>query len=257
MKRNVLLLGIIAIIMSSFVPHLVSIGNSLMSANFARMSNGIGLLRDSIDNQMCLDNGIISSTGTSPLKVGGNILTGIGLTATLILGINMKNYPFMTDEQKERLQQDTRNKIFQLIAENQGIHLREICRSLNKKMGVIQYHIHVLENERLINSIKDGRYRRFFTNSVKLKGHSNKILISFTRRETTSKLLESIYNHNGTGIFHKELANEVGISSQAITWHIKKLLKENIIISEKVGRQKKYYIVDEHIDLLDNLLNDN
>jgi len=178
------------------------------------------------------------------------IFKDVSVIISIIAGIKLTNYILLTDEQKENLLQDTRFKIYDLIQKNEGIHLREICRLLNKKMGVIQYHIQVLEKSGLIVSIKDGRYRRFFTNVKELKDYSNKIIVSMTRRETTMKLLEQIYKNNGTGIYHKQLAEQIGISSQAITWHIKRLINENIIRSVKVGRQKKYFIVDEHLDLI-------
>ncbi|MBD3227126.1 MAG: winged helix-turn-helix transcriptional regulator [Candidatus Lokiarchaeota archaeon] len=254
MKRNVLILGIIAIIISSIVPHLVSIGSGIINSKLANFGAEIEILRSNTDNQICMDNGMVFNSSFNPIEFDSNNLKGIGVLITVVMGINIANYPFLTEEQKENLEQDTRKSIFNLISENEGIHLREICRSLDRKMGVIQYHIQVLEGCNLIDSIKDGRYRRFFTNNKELRKRSNKMIVSFTRRETTSKLLKSIFNHNGTGIFHKELAEEANISSQAITWHIKKLIKEEIIKSEKVGRQKKYFILDEHLDFLKSLL---
>ncbi|TFF89158.1 MAG: winged helix-turn-helix transcriptional regulator [Promethearchaeota archaeon] len=254
MKRNVLILGILAIVISSLFPHLISIGNGIMNSRMVKLGDEIEILRTSLDNQICMDNGMSFNPSTNSLQFGTSDLEGVGVLITMMIGINLVNHIFLTEEQKENLEQDTRKSIYNLILENEGIHLREICRSLDRKMGVIQYHIQVLEGCNLIDSIKDGRYRRFFTNTKELRKRSNKMIVSFTRRETTSKLLKSIFNHNGTGIFHKELAEEADISSQAITWHIKKLIKEDIIKSEKVGRQKKYFIIDEHLDFLKSLL---
>ncbi|MHA1271051.1 MAG: winged helix-turn-helix transcriptional regulator [Candidatus Helarchaeota archaeon] len=257
MKRNVLIIAILAIIIGSFIPQLLSISLGVLKTHIVKDNRSIEVLRNNINNQICMDASIEIDNNISPIQLNESILQGISIIVSIIIGINMANYPFFDEDQKRNLQLETRMNIFTLISENEGIHLREICRLLNKKMGVIQYHIQVLENSHLITSIKDGRYRRFFTNRTTLRNYSNKILVSFTRRETTSRLLKSIYRHNGTGIFHKELATEVGISSQAITWHIKKLINENIVRSERVGRQKKYFIVDEYLDPLRNLIEGN
>ncbi len=256
MKRNVLIIWIIAIVLGNFIPQIILLSQLTINHSKFHFNTPANILRSNIDNQICLDNSVLASLASDnyAIQIGSGVIGGINLVVSVIIGLNLANYPFMDEDQKENLRQDTRMKIFTLIADNEGIHLREICRLLNKKMGVIQYHIQVLENCGLISSIKEGRYRRFFTNKISLRNHSNKIIMSFIKRETTSKLLYCIYNHNGTGIFHKELAGKVGITSQAITWHIKKLLNENIIRAEKVGRQKKYFIVDEYLDILKNII---
>jgi len=257
MKRNVLTIIVLIILFGAFVPYLIAISNIMLKNNLINHNASIDIVKNNNSNRICLDSNMVVISNINSAQLNGTTLESIAFIISFIIGIEISNYPFLSEEQKENLQQNTRSAIFTIISNNEGIHLREICRLLNKKMGVIQYHLQVLENCNLITSIKDGRYRRFFTNKTNLRNYSNKIIVSLTRRETTSKLLESIYKHNGTGIFHKELAHEVGISSQAITWHIKKLLNENIIRSEKIGRQKKYFIVDEYLDLLKNFIEEN
>jgi predicted transcriptional regulator len=60
------------------------------------------------------------------------------------------------------LGQETRASIYNIIKENSGIHFRDLCRALNKKMGVVQYHLGLLEKSSYIRSVRDGRYKHFF-----------------------------------------------------------------------------------------------
>ena len=70
---------------------------------------------------------------------------------------------YSRDNKKENVpDQETRNSIFQLIKDNEGLHFRKICRMLDKKMGVVQYHVSVLEKGNFIRSVRDGRYKCFF-----------------------------------------------------------------------------------------------
>jgi len=68
-----------------------------------------------------------------------------------------------------------REQIYALITENPGIWLREICRILDKAIGVVQYHLYVLLSSGLVFSVKKGKYRYFFPTAYKNKP-LNKIL---------------------------------------------------------------------------------
>ena len=87
----------------------------------------------------------------------------------------------------ELLTQETRNAIYEVIKKNPGVHFREVCRSLDRKMGVVQYHARLLEEAGLIQSFGDGRYKRFFIPQT--LGDSNnqafaQKLVAFLQRDT-------------------------------------------------------------------------
>ena len=178
-----------------------------------------------------------SGTVTSIIIIDGSI-------TMIILGIGLNifaDYVFNKEASVE-LEQDSRSKIYNLIKGNQGIHLREICRKLDKKMGVIQYHIHVLEKANLIDSVKEGRYRRFFIHNG--NGESSKTLLCYLQRDSSRKILEYLAINDDEKVSHGDLAESLGISSQAITWHMKKLESEGIVSYEKIGKQKFYILID-------------
>ncbi len=167
-----------------------------------------------------------------------------------IIATNVQDYNLFPSQAK--LNQSTRQKIYEVIEKNEGIHLREICRLLDKKMGVVQYHIYILENANLVNSMKDGRYKRFFVNHQ--DSPDEQLIIALLKRETTAKVLVLIYEHNGEGISHSELAKQLKSSSQAITWHIHKLADEGLILSTKKGCHKFYQIAPEYLPTLESVL---
>ena len=167
-----------------------------------------------------------------------------------MIATNVQDYNLFPSQ--ATLNQSTRKKIYKIIEENEGIHLREICRLLDKKMGVCQYHIYALEKANLISSMKDGRYKRFFVNH---KGApEERQLISLLRRESTAKILILIYEHNSKGISHSAIAKELDSTSQAVTWHIHKLDDAGIILINRQGCQKFYQINPDYLPTLENLL---
>ncbi|MFX1449927.1 MAG: winged helix-turn-helix transcriptional regulator [Promethearchaeota archaeon] len=179
----------------------------------------------------------------------------IGGTSLVIFGIGLNRFSdfFTPADSRTELEQNTRSRIYNLILEDEGIHLREVCRKLDKKMGVIQYHINVLEKAGLINSLKDGRYRRFFVNNHPNSDSKRNLIISVLKREPSYKILQTLLENNK--VYHNDLANLLQISSQAITWHIKRLQAYEIIDCEKEGKQKVYFIRPEILPLLNSVLN--
>lgn len=164
--------------------------------------------------------------------------------------------------QKEILEQPTRNSIYELIKLNPGLHFRSICRVLDKKMGVVQYHLKVLEKAHLIRSIRDGRYKFFFENTVEnLKpGENNSQQQKFAdlvkaqlRKKTTSKIIMHLWQNPNAG--HQSLSDIAGVSPQAITYHTKNLVKLEIIQVHKEGCKKFYQLTPLTNEILQKIFN--
>ena len=190
---------------------------------------------------------VTSDMSSYSIDAGGMVTSIILLDGSITIiifgtGLNIFADYVFNKEASIELEQDSRSKIYNLIKGNQGIHLREICRKLNKKMGVIQYHIHVLEKANLIDSVKEGRYRRFFIHND--NGKNSKIILCYLQRDSSRKILEYLTINDDDKVSHGDLAEYLGISSQAITWHMKKLESEGIVSYEKIGKQKFYTLIE-------------
>ncbi|MHA1584033.1 MAG: winged helix-turn-helix transcriptional regulator [Promethearchaeota archaeon] len=161
------------------------------------------------------------------------------------------------------LEQGTRNAIYELIKNNEGLHFRKICRILEKKMGVVQYHVSVLEKAGLIRAIRDGRYKCFFPterrNNMVAPDQRDMIqealreqIITSLRRKTPQVLINHlVQNHIAS---HQDLSDICHVSPQAITFHTQRLQKFGIIESTKEGRQKFYQLSDPAKNITDNLM---
>ena len=60
------------------------------------------------------------------------------------------------------LNQTTRMQIYNFITDNPGVNFRGICSSLALPIGLVQYHLTVLDKGNLISDCRDGRNKRFF-----------------------------------------------------------------------------------------------
>jgi len=182
----------------------------------------------------------------------------ISSLAAVLMSVCMAGLPIGTAVQgsklitNELLNQDTRSSIYEVIKMNPGIHFREICRAMNKKMGVVQYHARLLEEAGLIQSFDDGRYKRFcvpLTLGTKDDQQFTQKLVGFLQRGTSEEIIQILLNDGKPnenqvkttiGTRHGLIAESLGLTSQAVTWHAKKLAQNGIIQCQKVGREKFY-----------------
>ena len=148
------------------------------------------------------------------------------------------------------LSQPTRNMIFSVIEANPGIHFRGICSILGMSVGVAQYHLGILTKAGLIRSFIDGRFKRFF-NSQDFSLWELKI-ISLLRNKTTGIILTSLLRKKS--VSHKSLAQEAGISSQGLSWHIKRLKSLGILDVVCDGVRNEYFLKSEKSEVIEKCL---
>jgi predicted transcriptional regulator len=119
----------------------------------------------------------------------------------------------------------TRTQIYNYIEGNPGVQFRGVCAALSLPVGLAQYHLGVLVKSGLVSFIRDGRYKRFFQS--KKFSRKQMLTISLLRHETAKRILEALLNKKQ--LSHGELACEVSITPQALTWQMKRLAKTEFI----------------------------
>lgn len=103
-------------------------------------------------------------------------------------------------------------------------------------IGVLQYHLSLLVNGGLISAYSDGRYKRYFE-SRKFTETEVKA-ISILRHETAGRILVTLVEKQCA--LHKELAVQLGISSQALSWQMNRLEEMGVIRKKAEGLEVKY-----------------
>jgi len=138
------------------------------------------------------------------------------------------------------LNQTTRMTVFELIKDNPGLHFRAISQCLNMPFGVLQYHLGLLIDHGLISVYGDRRYKRFFESKKFTEAEMK--TISTLRHKTSGKILVALFEKPQTT--HKELSVKLGVSSQALSWHMSRLEKMGFI-RKNVDGLKATYSLDE------------
>jgi DNA-binding transcriptional ArsR family regulator len=144
----------------------------------------------------------------------------------------------------------TRTEIYAFIKDNPGVQFRGICSGLGISVGLAQYHLGVLVKSGLVSFIRDGRYKRFFAS--KKFSRKEMLTISLLRHRTARKILEVLLNKKR--LSHGELAGEVAITSQALTWQMKHLGETKFITQTDEGLRVIYSLDENSTSLLTRYL---
>jgi predicted transcriptional regulator len=150
------------------------------------------------------------------------------------------------------LNQPTRNQIYCFIQDNPGAHFRGICNGLGLSVGVVQYHLDVLEHAGLIVAFADGQNVRFFARGAFSQMEMK--LLSLMRHQTTGQILVILAQNSSA--LHRDIAVTLGLSSQALTWQMNQLKEAGLISAEKIGVNVSYCLKEGNCaELIRSLVN--
>ena len=148
------------------------------------------------------------------------------------------------------LNSSTRLTIYNYVSGNPGVHFRGICSGLGLTVGVVQYHLNHLTSLGLLTSRKDRRYRRYFE-SGRFSETDIKV-ISALRNGTARKIF--IILLGSPALRHADLASLLDISSQALTWQMKRLKASGLIEVESEGTRVRYSVTEENLSAITEFL---
>jgi predicted transcriptional regulator len=162
------------------------------------------------------------------------------LLATPLLGVYVQglNQPSVNS---------TRMDIYNYIDVNPGIQFRGVCAGLALPVGLVQYHLSVLVKSGLLSFVHDGKYKRFFVS----KKFSKKQIAAITmlRHKTAKRIFEVLLTKKQ--LSHGKLADELAISSQALTWQMKSLRNTKFVLQVNDGLKIIYSINESTMPLLE------
>jgi len=149
---------------------------------------------------------------------------------------------------KDIIELENRRKIFNIILKNPGLHLSKIAEQLSLRISHVEYHLLYLEKNQIITSQKEAGYARYY---IKGKtGIKDKKILAVLRQEVPLKIVLFMLKHPISK--HKEILKHFNISKSTLSYHLKKLMKKEIITIYSDGEESGYLIINkrEIIDLL-------
>lgn len=135
----------------------------------------------------------------------------------------------------------TQSRVYGYIRAHPGVHLRKISRQLGLAIGDVQYHIHRLERDGAIKSVRRGLYRFFYASS--LVGDDGGAMLAALSQDTPRELLLHLVESPAST--QEDLAQATGLSQPSISWHMKRLAELGVIRRRQNGRFVSYHLVGD------------
>jgi predicted transcriptional regulator len=171
-------------------------------------------------------------------------------TVSIILAFfgAIKFGPFVIGKIKTLLHNRNCIVILHYIRTNPGCTIAELSKCTGINRGTAKYHLYLLYNERKVILRKEGKITFLFSNSSDLLGKN--LIYGYLRYPTKKEILTIILNR--PGINNKEIAEMLHLEKSSVYWHLKQLLKENIISRRWDGRNMRYSLHPEVEDIVRN-----
>ncbi len=118
-----------------------------------------------------------------------------------------------------------RDQIIDFIRSHPGTHLREIKRAIDLAMGVLQYHLYKLENDRVIVARRRGVRKRYYINLV--FGDTDLDVLDVLSQTSERDILLYITLNPGANL--RDLAVYSRLSPSTVLWHLKRLIAFGLI----------------------------
>lgn len=135
------------------------------------------------------------------------------------------NFGSISAERAPLPDNSTRAQMYSFVSANPGVQFRAICSGLGLSIGVVQFHLLCLQKAGFISAIRRGKYKRFFVaGKFTLRQMET---IAALRLSTVKCILKALLE--GKCVSHGELAAQVGISSQGLSWQMNRLRKSGLV----------------------------
>jgi predicted transcriptional regulator len=175
------------------------------------------------------------SNGSEPnyfIGLGGGILAalflGSGVFEVLKIAVLMALFTPLISK-KSRNDELNRGRILGFIEGNAGIHFSALRDGLQLANGVTAYHLQMLETQNEIISWRDGKLRRYAAAHLSVE---QRAAVAHPVIGTRLAILETLSRAGQLGLSNAQIAEQLQLSRQLLSYHIKSLSDESFI--EKV-----------------------
>lgn len=137
----------------------------------------------------------------------------------------------------ELLNNEVRDKIVQAVRADPGITPPQLQELTGAGWSTVVYHLGVLEKNKVVSSLIDGRHKRFFPHET--VNWSDRGRIAVLKNLKSRELYELVLQEPGLG--PEVLAQRVGITRPAIYWHTNRLEKAGLLGKDRAGLRTVFF----------------
>ncbi len=140
----------------------------------------------------------------------------------------------------EILENENRRKIYEAIEEIPGVHFRELQRVLDMPLTTLEYHLSYMTRKKIIYSETETHYKRYYAKP--LDSEEKKVLSALRQKRLREIVLIILTNEKAKYLF---LADYLKIPHSTLSFYLKYLVDNGILLKDKVGYETIYTVKDE------------
>ena len=150
------------------------------------------------------------------------------------------------DEETNEKITSNRERIYQYIKYNPGVHLRRISKELNLAIGNTLYNVNILEKSGMIKYRKWNMYKRYFVMSI--SDNRSQAILALLQQETTREIILFLIENPGSTQI--EISKHISFSSPTVKWHMSRLIAMDVVYSSKGSKFIKYFLKGDVNDII-------
>ena len=144
-----------------------------------------------------------------------------------------------------------RREIYRLVCETPGVYFFELSSALTAPHGTVNWHLRKLEEASLINSMKFGGKRVFYSRNLRTKDVEKAFVV--LKHITARKIFAYILNCENC--HQTQIAKSLDIHHDTVRHHTLRMQEANLIEAFKDGRKTCYRLGEVGIKLQEDSLN--
>jgi len=145
------------------------------------------------------------------------------------------------------LDHEQRRAIYETVRDSPGISLRSLREKIGMAEGTARYHLDLLMRHGLIASHCRYGFTRYYVNNGEY-GRSEHLLLTHLHNENDRRIIDLLSGSDGRS--HRDLMAATGTTSSSISWHMKRLVADGIVRSDRSGKIKTYQLTHEAANTL-------
>jgi predicted transcriptional regulator len=132
---------------------------------------------------------------------------------------------------------EMRRRIFALVQEFPGLHIREVARQLDTSLALVEYHASILRENSLVREERDDRYVRLFAVPDDGSGptESQRQVLRLLRERLPLRITLHLLDHDEAQQ-HKAVSEALGLGKSKLSFHLRKLEAARIVRKTSDGR---------------------
>ena len=140
----------------------------------------------------------------------------------------------------EILENARRRKIYKVILENPGLHIRQLQRIVGIPLTSLQHHLNYMSRRNIVLEEKSEHYTRYYS---KLLDSEDKKILLLLRQKTARQIVMMILVNKKAK--YRSIVQASGLPSSTISFHLKQLLDNQVVERTKIGYENIYTLKDE------------